>query len=93
MATFVISFELNRPSLNYDKLRSAVESAENWWHCLDKTWIVQTDATATDIATEMWALMDPTDKLFVAQLGTDTAWAGFTGRCEKWLSKNVRAKR
>lgn len=90
MSVFCISYDLNKAGQDYESLYKAIKDvSDDWWHCLDSTWLVVTDKTALQVATAMWTVMDQNDRLLVTAVGKDSAWAGFDKQCEDWLKKNL----
>lgn len=87
MAVYLIGYDL-RTGQDYSRLTSALRSFPSWWHHLDSTWIVQSDASAAAIRDWLWGFMYPNDKLLVMQ-HTPTvdaaAWQGMPQDGSEWL--------
>ena len=89
MKSYMVGYDLNSPGQNYDKLIDALKSYPNWWHYLDSTWILKTDATAAQIRDHLVHFIDKNDELLVARLTGESAWRGFDERGSKWLKDNL----
>lgn len=90
MASYMIGYDLNRPGQDYKDLIEEIKKVgSDWWHCLDSTWIVKTDKTATQIRDRLKPHIDRNDELLVAKLTGEAAWTGFDDDCSNWLLKNL----
>lgn len=90
MATMLIAYDLNAPGQNYEDLIEEIKSFGAWWHCLDSTWLINTNLTPLQVATRLWAKMDRNDRLLVTRTyGSTTAWAGMTQQCVDWLEHTM----
>jgi hypothetical protein len=49
MSTFMVGYDLNKPSQDYEDLIEAIKRYGTWWHHLDSTWIIQTDESAKQV--------------------------------------------
>ncbi|SEG42433.1 hypothetical protein SAMN05421819_2857 [Bryocella elongata] len=89
MAVYVIGYDLDKPGQDYSSLIAEIKGLGSWWHCLDSTWIINTQLTATEVRDALKAKMDANDKLLVAAVGAPGAWSGFDKNCSDWLLKNL----
>ena len=48
MAIFMVSYDLHKDK-DYEKLTDALEKYPSYWHCLNSTWLILSDDTATEI--------------------------------------------
>jgi hypothetical protein len=86
MSRYFVGYDLNKPGQDYPDLIRKLKSYSGWWHCLDSTWLIQTDKSCTAIRDELLALMDSSSKLLVIELGDSArAWSGFEKQCSDWL--------
>ena len=96
MSLFVVLYD-ERAGQNYAPLIAELETFANWWHCLDSTWIIETDLLAAALRDQLWAKMNSGDKLLVLNYvpykdgGGHSAWRGFTNPavCGEWLKANM----
>ena len=93
MSIFVISYDLrNKESSNYEELFKVIKAAAvgQAWHCLDSTWLIESNYSAEQIRTACWAKMYSDDKVIVVQYAPPhSAWEGFTGECQTWLQTHM----
>ena len=88
MKTYMIGYDLHAGQ-NYAELEDAIKNLGNWWHCLDSTWLVKSNATAEQIRNVLQMHIHSDDRLLVVQLIRDAAWTGFTKQCADWLRENL----
>lgn len=93
MSKILFGYDLNQQAKRseYTKLIETIKATfPNYWHCLDSTWIVDTQATAAQIRDWLSPRLDFNDELFVVDItGNPAAWQGFTGTCSSWLKDNL----
>ncbi|MDZ5448638.1 hypothetical protein [Labrys sp. ZIDIC5] len=95
MAVYIIGYDLH-PSKGetYDDLMEALgKLSPKTWHCLDSTWMVVTNKTATQIRDELKPHLYKDDQLLVVKYEEhgNGRWAfyGFTGDCAQWIKDNL----
>ena len=91
MKTYLITYDLNKPGQDYNKLYEAIKISSDFsaWHCLDSNWIIKTDQTASEIRDYLKSFIDSSDNLLVVKLSGEGAWTGFDNNCSKWLKDNL----
>ncbi len=89
MATYSITYDLNRPGQDYPLLIDAIKKLGTWWHYLDSTWIVKHAGPAQVIRDYLRPHIDVNDELLVVKLTGEGAWAGFDTRSSSWLQDNL----
>lgn len=89
MKTYLIGYDLNKNGQEYDSLIEEIKRLGKWWHCLDSTWIIKSNATAMAIRDQLSPFIDSNDELLVAALSGEAAWKGFSEKCSKWLKDNL----
>lgn len=77
MKTYLISYDLIRPSTNpeYFGLYNFIKSLPYWAKPLESVWLVKTDIAATQIINSLRAVTDANDKLLVIQV--TNAWVAY----------------
>lgn len=91
MTIYVIGYDIH-PSQGqtYDALEKAIQSFPDWWHCLDSTWLVKSDLSATQVRDKVWKSMYDNDRLLVvAYAPHNSDWIGFDAECSNWLKANM----
>jgi hypothetical protein len=76
MACYMIGCKLTSPGRDYRELFDAVDKLGIAFHCLNATWVVNTDKTAAEIRDELRSFIDQNDDLLVAELTGRAAWRG-----------------
>lgn len=90
MASYLISYDLNKPGQNYSDLYDAIKKVgSTWWHCLDSTWIVKSTKSAAQIRDALLPCLDKNDRILVVITGREAAWNGFDQICSDWLRNNL----
>lgn len=89
MKTYLIGYDLNKEGQNYNNLIAEIKKLGNWWHCLDSTFIIKSNNLSSVIRDHLSKFIDKNDKLLVARLTGEAAWAGFDNDCSKWLNENL----
>ena len=85
MACYIVSYDL-RNERDYPELYAALKAYGTWARMTASTWAVVTPESAAEIRNYLSQFMDPDDRLFVIQSGTQGAWHNV--RCGKeWLQK------
>lgn len=88
MLSHMISYDLIKRK-SYPELIEALEQY-SYWHCLGSTWIIKTDKSAFEVATELLQHIDDDDKLIVVTLTGQAAWTqSFEKECQDWLNNNL----
>lgn len=94
MATYIISYDLNKEGTNYSKKNKALierirDKFGTFWHHLDSVWIVVTDMSAVEIRDYLNPILDSNDELLVVKSGREAAWKGFSDKGSQWLVKHL----
>lgn len=88
MATFVISYDLQRPDQDCAALAAAIKELGRWWHHLDSTWLVVSDRSAVEVRDALRGHLDGGDELLIIDVtGQPRAWHGFSDRGARWLTE------
>lgn len=86
MPTYVVDYDLNNPGQNYSRLANAITNRyQTHWRMLMSTWVIHTYDSAAQIHNHLYPVIDPNDKLFVAQLSGEAAWDGLSDAGTRWL--------
>ncbi len=73
---YIITYDLNNPGQDYQSLFRKIQSLGEVRHPLQNLWILSTNYNATKVRDEIRSVIDPNDKVFIAQLyrGSYAAW-------------------
>ena len=95
MAIFMVSYDLHQDE-GYEKLTDALEKYPSYWHCLESTWLILSDDTATEIKKNLRQHILKDDRLLVMRYGrpihgkgANASWVGFEDTCKDWLSTHL----
>jgi len=89
MKTFLIGYDLNNQGQDYTVLIENIKVLGNWWHCLDSTFIIKSNSSASKIKDYLLKFIDQNDELLVVRLTGEGAWTGFDSICSEWLRDNL----
>lgn len=67
---YMITYDLNKPGQNYDKLYESIVNTSNgtWCHFLDSTWLICSSLTPSSIVKQLSEHLDGNDKLMVFEV-------------------------
>lgn len=89
MSAVLITYDLNEPGQNYEKLYDKIKTFGAWWHHLDSAWIIDTNLTVADISEKLRAVMDDSDSVLVLNI-TGDSYAGWLSQdAWNWLKNHV----
>jgi hypothetical protein len=63
MATYLITYDLNRPDQNYPQLYKTIEKLGKWWHHIESNWIIVCSDSTVQIRDTITNYIDFDDKL------------------------------
>jgi len=89
----VIGYDLkHKKDESPEELFAAIKKSGAWWHCLDSTWIVDTERSVDDMLFKLDVHIKPDDKLLIAPIsGPHTAASPDMGY--DWLHTHLKGKR
>lgn len=92
MKTYIISYDLIKGG-DYEALINEIKviGQDNFWHCLESVWIINSTLTSLEICRRLILKLDSNDKIIVSQIhGPNTAWRPtFSENCQDWLKNNL----
>lgn len=53
MDTLMVGYDLNVSGQRYDELIEKLKGFVRSWHCLDSTWLIKTNLSATEVRDEL----------------------------------------
>ena len=74
MASYVITYDLNKAGQNYEALEKAIKSYNAWAKIATTTFVIRSDNSSNGIRDHLKAQMDANDELFVGKLSGEGAW-------------------
>lgn len=90
MKTYLITYDLHKPSQNYEGLYEAIKALANgWWHHVDSTWLVNSNLSAGEIRDSIMGKLDSNDELLVISVGSNWGSSGLSDSANNWLHNNL----
>lgn len=77
----LVTYDLNSPGQNYQRLIQGIQSMGQWYHCLESTWLLRTSLSAEQVANRLRQQMDSNDRLLVTAFNPHNS--------EGWLPQEV----
>ena len=72
MAILLVTYELNTPNKEYGAFYETIKnSSSRWWHYLDVVWLIETEASATEVAKKLYSHMTQSDRLLVVKVANE----------------------
>ena len=85
---YCIAYDLNSPGGDYTELTNAIKEYWTWWHHLDSTWFIKTEATAAEIRDNLGQYIDKNDELLIFWVWHSWAGKWFSEKGYDWLKNN-----
>ncbi|MBM4065288.1 MAG: SinR family protein [Planctomycetes bacterium] len=89
MSIYLITYDLMTPGKDYNKLFDAIKKLGSYFHCLDSTWLVDTNHEGVGIRDYLRQYIDWNDKLLVTALLGETAWYNLGNEGGNWLKSKL----
>lgn len=70
---YLVSYDLNEPCKDYQRLIDAIEHYDNPYRILKSQWLIQSDKSAKQICGELAAFVDESDELVVCEVNENFA--------------------
>lgn len=84
-----ISYDLNSPGQDYDKVIEAIKSLGNWAKVQKSVWYVSTSYSAINARDFVWSKMDENDSLIVIDAtNNDAAWQNLSEKVSGFIKHN-----
>lgn len=81
-----ISYDLNSPGQDYQKVIESIKALGNWAKVQDSLWFVNSKYTATEALNRVWFSMDKNDSLIVIDATNGTAaWQKISDQVAKHI--------
>jgi len=83
--TFVVAYDLMKQGQNYTCLTQKLQTYPTHWHAQGSVWFIETSQSAAQIRDYLKPCLDANDKLIVARLQGEAAWAGLSQHNSQWM--------
>lgn len=91
MGTFLVSYDLSKPTRNYEDLHEFLRSQVNWAKVLESVWIVRSNLSALGFVDAALEHMDADDHIFVTPYTGVAAWHNLDSDVVEWLKRRRAA--
>lgn len=86
-----ISYDLNVPGQNYESVIAKIETLGNWAKIHKSFWYVNSDLTAQQACDAVWAVMDRSDTVYVADTTNNVAvWQNISPEAAQFIHDQWR---
>ncbi|MBX3100127.1 MAG: hypothetical protein KF761_11165 [Salinibacterium sp.] len=90
MSALLITYDLNRPSQDYEAVHKAIKGLGGaWLHPLESTWIVTTTHTRSSAYDVLKPTFDSSDYFFVVDITTSARQGWLKKTSWTWINENV----
>jgi hypothetical protein len=69
---YLVTYDLNEPTQNYDDLFDAIKAHRSYIHAMKSVWFIETSKKASEVRDDLSDYTSSNDELFVSKI---TAWA------------------
>ena len=88
MSVILITYDLNSPGQNYEKLVGKIKKFDAWARLSESSYAVRTDLAPTRIFEILKPYVDPNDQIYLINLTRPFAGQG-SEEVNKWLADNL----
>ena len=85
---FLISYDLNVPGRDYEKLYEVLKSAEGWWHYLDSTWVLSTKESLSSWQKKIHDAIDDNDSYLIVDITGQSLSGWLPKKAWEWLKNH-----
>lgn len=91
MNTLLVSYDLQAPGKDYQKLWDYLRSYDYFAKPLESLWLIKTDSTPEQVRDLVCAnYVDKNDKIFIVDVtGKSAAWINLPNKVSDWIKENL----
>lgn len=89
MKTYLISYDLNNKSKEYNFLYEEIKRSDTWWHYLESVWIITSREDLYNLRMRLQNLLDKDDSLLVIDIHGGQADGWLPTDAWDWLKNNT----
>jgi hypothetical protein len=89
ISALLITYYLNVPGQNYDKLYEKIKGLGSWWHHFVSTWVVDSTLTVGEVNDRLRSVLDDSDSVFVLNITGDTYAGWLTQDAWGWIKNHA----
>jgi hypothetical protein len=91
MPVFQISYDLNKPGQDYDRLHAEIKRTARWAHVLASTWLVWTTETVKELQGRLNRVVHRNNRLFLSRVTRENG--GWMDKAVwAWLNRRLAAE-
>ena len=68
MAVHMVTYDLHRPSQDYEDLIAELKKSRNWWHYLQSSWLIESDESPSNIWARIQSSVDKDDSVLIIRV-------------------------
>lgn len=85
---FVVVYEFEKPTDNYESLVNELQSSSAWWHYMKNVWLVRTNEDADELFRRVRPHIDDDVNLLILEAGSERqGW--LTEEAWEWINENI----
>ncbi|ENC6432940.1 TPA: hypothetical protein ACSP48_003806 [Aeromonas veronii] len=92
MKTYLISYDLNNKSKEYNFLYDEIKKSDTWWHYLESVWVITSREDLYNVRMRLQNLLDRDDRLLVIEIHSGQADGWLPTDAWDWLKNNTTIK-
>ncbi|EMJ87265.1 hypothetical protein [Leptospira meyeri] len=85
---YLVSYDLNTPGKDYDKLYSELKKGKSWWHYLDSTWIISTDESVNTWHKRIKNAIDSNDNYIIVNITGQDRNGWLEEKAWEWIRRH-----
>ncbi len=89
MSVYLVSYDLNKNSKDYEGLYNVLKVNQAWWHYLENTWLVVSSLDKMSFYNQIKPHIDEDDSLFIIELEGNNYTGWLPQKAWDWLDKNL----
>lgn len=89
MASYIITYDLNKTGQNYESLEEAIKSYGTYAKIATTTFVICSNDNSSSIRDHLRKQIDTNDELFVGKLTGEGAWVGLGEKISTWLKTHL----
>ncbi len=90
MSVLIVSYDLDKPGQNYQRLISLIKAYGSWAQLGGSAYLISATATPQQVRDYLMQALDSSDKLFVGVAPAPSAWAGMPDEVSNWILANQK---
>lgn len=90
MTTKLIIYQLEHSKADFPLIKEAIQSFPKWAKLMERTWLIKTNKSASEVRTRLSESIGNRGKIFVIDLKTNS-WGSYAidKRVTEWLKENM----